>query len=196
MKVLPESFYLRNSVTTIAKQLVGKLLYTHSKGHITSGLIVETEAYSFREHGCHAYQSRMTRRNQIMFGPGGHTYVYVCYGMHHLLNVVTNQAQQAEAVLIRALQPVEGIQVMLDRVNTDTVKRITSGPGKLTKALGIDRTWNGKQLLGTEIWIEEGEKLNTRHLMATTRVGIDYAGEDANLPWRFYWKDNPWVSKV
>lgn len=195
MPQLRPEFYLRNSVTLIAKQLLGKLLVTNSNGQITSGIIVETEAYSYTEKGCHAYESKKTARNAIMFDAGGNAYVYLCYGMYNLFNVVTNRENKAEAVLVRALQPYQGGEIMKERMNADILKRITSGPGKLTKALGIDRSLNAASLSGKEIWIEEGIKIQPKSIVTTTRIGIDYAGSDALLPWRFYLKDNEWVSK-
>lgn len=196
MKVLPWSFYLHKNVALTAKALLGKVLVTNIQGKKTSGIIVETEAYSYKERGSHAYGSKMTERTRIMFEKGGFAYVYLCYGMHHLFNVVTNKPGKAEAVLVRALQPLEGFEWMTQRMGTDSIKRITSGPGKLTKALGIDRTFNGKDLITSEVCIEEGIKVNNKQIVTATRIGIDYAGADAKLPWRFYLKDNEWISKV
>jgi DNA-3-methyladenine glycosylase len=195
MNVLPESFYVRSDVTRIAKDLVGKVLVSTINGQTTSGLIVETEAYSYQERGCHAFNSRMTNRNQVMFSAGGHAYVYLCYGVHHLFNVVTNVPGKAEAVLIRALQPLKGEPMMMTRMKALNQSRITSGPGKLTKALGIDRTLNGANLRSSELWIEMGEKVPLKSIVATTRIGIDYAGKDVRLPWRFYWRGNKWISR-
>jgi DNA-3-methyladenine glycosylase len=195
MKALAESFYQRNEVTTIARQLLGKRLVTNILGRKTSGLIVETEAYSYRERGCHAFDNRMTGRNKVMFESGGVAYVYLCYGIHHLFNVVTNKSGVADAVLIRALEPEEGKDWMMDRMRVKSLSRITSGPGKLTKALGIDRTFDGKYLNSAEVWIEEGERVSARLIVASRRIGIDYAGKDALLPWRFSIRDNLWVSK-
>ncbi|MBL7861754.1 MAG: DNA-3-methyladenine glycosylase [Cyclobacteriaceae bacterium] len=195
MNALPDSFYVRSDVTRIAKDLVGKVLVSTINGQTTSGLIVETEAYSYQERGCHAFNSRMTERNQVMFGAGGHAYVYLCYGVHHLFNVVTNVPGKAEAVLIRALQPLTGEPVMMTRMNAVNQSRITSGPGKLTKALGIDRTLNGATLRSSELWIEMGEQVPLKSIVVTTRIGIDYAGKDARLPWRFYWRGNEWISR-
>jgi len=146
MNRLPVSFYTGSDVTKIAKQLIGKKLVTNVLGKKSSGIIVETEAYSFCERGCHAYDSRMTNRNKVMFETGGVAYVYLCYGIHHLFNVVTNKKGSADAVLIRALEPIEGIEWMMERMKVKSIKRITSGPGKLTKALGIDRTYDGRNL--------------------------------------------------
>ncbi|MCW5910932.1 MAG: DNA-3-methyladenine glycosylase [Cyclobacteriaceae bacterium] len=195
MNLLPYSFYQRGTVTSIARELLGKRLTTVINGQATSGLIVETEAYSFKERGCHAYNNKQTDRNRVMFNAGGVAYVYLCYGIHNLFNVVTNKAGRAEAVLIRALEPVSGQAVMLNRMKADKIDRITSGPGKLTKALGISRLLNGASLLDSELMIEAGEHIPSKKIIATTRIGIDYAGTDAWLPWRFYVKDNEWVSK-
>lgn len=193
---LPESFYQRTNVTKIARELLGKGLFTKINGVITGGMIVETEAYSWKERGCHAFGARKTKRNEIMFGMGGHSYVYLCYGMHHLFNVVTNVENSADAILIRAIEPVKGMDEMMTRrgVLANTF-HLTSGPGKLTRALGIDRNWNGKFLLDNEIWIEDlGQKIMPSRIQTSPRIGIDYAGDDALLPWRFTIKGNPWVS--
>lgn len=193
---LGEEFYQRNNVVQIAKDLLGKVLYTRIDGCVTGGMIVETEAYSWKERGCHAYNNKKTSRNEIMFGVGGFSYVYLCYGIHHLFNIVTNVDTVADAVLIRSLEPVAGEKHMLERTHGKSLAKITSGPGKLTKALGIDRKMNAKYLLENEIWVDDtGIKIARNKIIASPRIGIDYAGEDANLPWRFLIKDNPWVSK-
>ncbi len=191
---LPQSFYERSNVVQVAKDLIGKRLITNVNDMLTSGIIVETEAYSYKERGCHAYKGQ-TERNKVMFEKGGISYVYLCYGMHHLFNVVTNQSGKADAVLIRALEPELGMDLMMERMKVNSIKRITSGPGKLTKALGITKSWNGVDLLGHQVWIEEGDKVSSSKIKADARIGIDYAGEDALLPWRFSIKDNKWVSK-
>lgn len=195
--ILPEDFYQRTDVIKIARELLGKVLVTKVAGVVTSGMIVETEAYSWKERGCHAYDARKTQRNAIMFEKGGYAYVYLCYGMHNLFNVVTNKNDVAEAVLVRALEPVHGVKEMEMRRGTLANKfHLTSGPGKLTKALGIDRKLNGKFLLDNEVWIEDtGEKISAGNIEASTRIGIDYAGEDAKLPWRFTIKGSKWISK-
>ena len=195
--ILPESFYKRADVVKIARELLGKVLVTKIAGVVTSGMIVETEAYSWKERGCHAYEARKTQRNAIMFEKGGYAYVYLCYGMHNLFNVVTNKTGIAEAVLIRALEPVHGVKEMEMRRGTlANPFHLTSGPGKLTKALGIDRKLNGKFLLDNEVWIEDtGKKISAGNIEASARIGIDYAGEDARLPWRFTIRGSKWVSK-
>lgn len=193
--VLPPEFYQQNNVVTIARKLLGKVLVTCKQGEVTAGRIIETEAYSYKERGCHAYNNKQTQRNEVMFAGGGVAYVYLCYGIHNLFNVVTNKSGRAEAVLIRALEPVDGVEIMMHRMNTSKAVRITSGPGKLTRALGIDRSLNGASLTHSEITILHENAINSKNIEATTRIGIDYAGTDALLPWRFYLKDNEWVSK-
>jgi DNA-3-methyladenine glycosylase len=194
---LNAEFYERKNVTKIARELLGKGLFTNIDGVITGGKIVETEAYSWKEKGCHAYNNRKTPRTQVMFRSGGVAYVYLCYGMHYLFNVVTNIEGTADAVLIRALEPLTGIPEMtLRRGSLISSRHLTSGPGKLSKAMGIERSMNGKSLLDNEVWIEElGHKITSRNIDVSTRIGIDYAGDDAALPWRFSIKDNPWVSR-
>jgi len=194
---LAESFYRRANVVKIARELIGKGLFTKIDEVITGGIIVETEAYSWKERGCHAYGARKTQRNAVMFEKGGLSYVYLCYGVHHLFNIVTNELDVADAVLVRAIEPLRGVDYMKERRGDPRNKfHLTSGPGKLTKALGIDRKWNGKFLAGNEIWLEDfGAKIPTRKIDASPRIGIDYAGEDALLPWRFTLKGSPWLSK-
>jgi DNA-3-methyladenine glycosylase len=184
-------------VVKVARELLGKALFTNINGVVTGGMIVETEAYSWRERGCHAYNARKTSRNAVMFEEGGRTYVYMCYGIHFLFNVVTNVEGIADAVLIRALHPLRGQeQMQLRRGFMANNIHLTSGPGKLSKAMGIDRTMNGKSLLADEVWIEDiGHKVAPKDIEVSKRIGIDYAGEDADLPWRFSIKNNPWVSR-
>lgn len=194
---LSESFYERKDVVKIARELLGKGLFTKVDGVLTGGVIVETEAYSWKEKGCHAFGGRRTGRNETMFGKGAHAYVYLCYGLHNLFNVVTNVEGTADAVLVRALEPTVGVEEMkLRRGALKNPFHLTSGPGKLTKALGINRTFNGKYLLNTDVWIEDlGVIVKNKDIIASKRIGIDYAGEDAALPWRFTIKDNKWISK-
>jgi DNA-3-methyladenine glycosylase len=192
--ILTQDFYRQANVVAIARKLLGKVLITRINGEFTAGRIVETEAYSYKERGCHAYENKKTFRNEIMFADGGVAYVYLCYGIHNLFNVVTHKAGKAEAVLIRALEPVAGHELMLIRMKAKKLDRITAGPGKLTRALGIDRSFNGSSLIHSEITIEH-EPISPKKIITTTRIGIDYAGADAALPWRFYLKDNEWVSK-
>jgi DNA-3-methyladenine glycosylase len=195
---LTEDFYQRKNVVKIARDLLGKGLFTSINGIITGGLIVETEAYSWKERGCHAFGAKKTPRNAIMFEKGGYSYVYLCYGMHYLFNIVTNIEGVAEAVLIRAIEPLSGVEEMhLRRGSLKQNLHLTSGPGKLTRALGIDRSFNGKFLLNNDVWVEDvGVKISRSQIQSSERIGIDYAGDDARLPWRFTIKGNQWTSKT
>lgn len=194
---LPESFYERKNVVKIARELLGKSLFTNVGNIVTGGIIVETEAYSWKEKGCHAFGGKMTERNKIMFGKGGYAYVYLCYGMHHLFNVVTNIEGTADAILIRAIQPTVGIEKMKHRRGeAKNPHHLTSGPGKLTQALQINRTFNGKYLLNNDVWIEDlGVIVKNKDIIASKRIGIEYAGEDASLLWRFTINNNKWISR-
>lgn len=192
---LATAFFIRSDVTRIARQLLGKVLVTRLGGQRVSGTIVETEAYSYREKGSHAFKG-MTKRNEVMFERGGRAYVYLCYGVHEMFNVVTNKKGKADAILIRALEPLLGMDIMLNRMNADAIARITSGPGKLTRAMGIDRKLNGESLEMNKIWIEDhGVKIKPKDIISSPRIGIDYAGDDALLPWRFTLRGNKWVSR-
>ncbi|MCI0752099.1 MAG: DNA-3-methyladenine glycosylase [Flammeovirgaceae bacterium] len=194
---LSEDFYQRPDVAKIARELLGKILTTKVNGFITGGMIVETEAYSWKERGCHAFGDKKTNRNAVMFEKGGLSYVYLCYGIHNLFNVVTNKAGIADAVLIRAIEPVKGHDIMLQRRNIKTMSyQLSSGPGKLTKALGIDRSFNGKDLGKSEIWIEDdGIRISNKQIEISSRIGIAYAKEDAELPWRFCIAGNKYISQ-
>jgi len=194
---LDMEFYRRRDVVKISRELLGKVLVTRLEGTTTSGIIVETEAYSWQEKGSHAFGSKLTPRTSVMFREGGHTYVYLCYGMHHLFNIVTNREGVAEAVLVRALEPLGGIPEMMRRRGEKVkLNHLTSGPGKLTKSMGIDRSFNGKLLSDGEIWIEDRKNVPASQVEAGRRIGIDYAGEDALLPWRFIIRGNQWVSRA
>ena len=193
---LKREFYCGEDVVRIARDLLGKFLVTDLKQGISSGMIVETEAYSWRERGCHAFNHKKTNRNAPMFENGGLSYVYLCYGVHELFNVVTNRQGIPEAVLIRALEPADGVDLMMKRYKTRSPLRITSGPGKLTKALGITRKHNLLDLNSDSVWIEDRKiKVNPLNIETSPRIGMNFPGEDAFLPWRFTIKDNRWVSK-
>jgi len=194
---LSKEFYQRDDVISIAKDLLGKLLIRNLNGVLTSGIIVETEAYHPEEMASHAFQRRRTKRNSIMFEEGGVAYVFMNYGIHYLFNVVTNIKEEPDAILIRALQPVSGLETMMVRRNKTADSRITSGPGALSKAMAIDLNLNGESLLGEKIWIENDNSLDLSNynMVSSKRVGVEYAGEHASLPWRFYFKNNPWISK-
>jgi DNA-3-methyladenine glycosylase len=194
---LPREFYARQNVLTVARELLGKLLVVRANdGSRVSGMIVETEAYRGPEdRASHAYGGRRTKRTETMYQLGGTVYVYFVYGMYYQFNVVTNIRDTPHAVLVRALQPVEGIENMRDRRQTHSDRNLTSGPGKLCIAMGIDRKMDREDLLGERVWIEEGEKIPGTRIATGPRVGIDYAEEWTEKPWRFWLKDNPFVSK-
>ncbi|MGZ3763949.1 MAG: DNA-3-methyladenine glycosylase [Mucilaginibacter sp.] len=197
MKLSPE-FYLSNDVASLSKNLLGKYLFTCIDGLITGGYIVETEAYNgIIDRASHAFGNRMTPRTQTMFLEGGIAYVYLCYGIHEMFNVVTSVEGQPHAILIRAIEPTTGIDIMQVRRNMGKVKpNITAGPGSVAKALGISRKMNGNSLQSDELWIEDRDLTFTNEqIAAVPRIGVAYAGQDALLPYRFYVKGNKYVSK-
>lgn len=185
---LQKDFYLRNNVVEISKELLGKYLFTKIDGKITSGIITETEAYAGAiDKASHAYNNRRTPRTEIMFAEGGTSYVYLCYGIHHLFNVVTNQKDIPHAILIRAIKPVDGIKTILERRNSEKLhSKISAGPGTVSQALGIKTLHTGLNLMESKIWIEDkGITINKKDITAGPRIGVDYAEEDAKLPYRF-----------
>lgn len=195
---LPLSYYLHQDVLFLAKDLLGKVLFTQIEGQITAAIIVETEAYFGEiDKASHAYGGRRTNRTEIMYSEGGVSYVYLCYGIHHLFNIVTSVKNEPHAVLIRAIEPLIGTETMELRRNMPITKSaISSGPGSAAKALGIDNTFNQKDLGGEEIWIEDqGIRYSENDIVTTPRVGVAYAQEDAFLLWRFFIKGNKYVSK-
>ena len=194
---LPLQFYERSDVALVARELLGKVLVTNFDNMLSAGRIVETEAYNgIIDKASHAYNNRRTNRTEIMFGHGGVAYVYLCYGIHHLFNVVTNLQHVPHAVLIRAVEPVAGIQFMLER--TGKIKAgfdLTRGPGNVSKALGISVKNIGSSLLGDDIFIaDDGLKITTIDIQVSARIGVDYAAEDALLPYRFSVRNNKYVS--
>ncbi len=195
---LPREFYTRHDILVIARELLGKLLVVPAAdGSRVSGFIVETEAYIAPEDkASHAYNFRRTQRNESSYSIGGAVYVFFIYGMYFQFNVVTNVIDVPHVVLIRALEPFEGVEIMRERRKTANDKNLTSGPGKLCIALGIDRNLNNEDLLGEKIWIEESDfKVSGKNVMSGKRIGIDYAEEFAEKPWRFWVKDNLFVSR-
>jgi len=195
---LPRSYYLNENVVDISRELLGKYLFTCIDGLTTGGYIVETEAYNgVNDKASHAYGNRQTPRTKTMFMEGGIAYVYLCYGIHEMFNIVTAVEGRPQAILIRAINPTDGIDVMLARRNMPLVKpNITSGPGSVAKALGISRNINAISLQSEIIWIEDrGLCFKDEEIAAVPRIGVAYAGEDALLPYRFYVKGNPYVSK-
>ncbi len=195
--ILPLSYYQSSDVVTLAQDLIGKVLTTNFNNQRTAGIIVETEAYKGPDDkACHAYNNKRTPRTEVMFHKGGISYVYLIYGIHHLFNVVTGKQDEPHAVLIRAIQPLQGLEIMLHRRNmTKPIRRLTGGPGVLSKALGIDKQANQLDLTQSLLCIEDqGALLQHSEIIASPRVGVDYAGEDAKFPWRFRVKDSPWTS--
>ncbi len=185
---LSREFYLQHDVVALARQLIGKALVTNFNGEYTSGIITETEAYAGAvDKASHAYGERRTSRTETMYAQGGTGYVYLCYGIHHLFNVVTNVEGIPHAVLIRGVKPLEGIDIMRARRNfPKTDKILSAGPGTVSQALGIKTTNDKADLLGDNIWIEDrGIIVPDDKVKITPRIGVDYAGEDAKLPYRF-----------
>ncbi|MBN8675509.1 MAG: DNA-3-methyladenine glycosylase [Chitinophagales bacterium] len=197
MKRLPLSFYRRDNVLQIAAGLMGKILVTNWEGIITSGRIVECEAYNgIIDKASHAAGGRRTARNEVMYAEGGIAYVYLCYGIHHLFNVVTNEKDIPHAILIRAVEPITGIEEMLKRTGKPKADHtLTRGPGNVSKALGIRTTHSRYPLLSKELYIaDDGFRFGKNQIATSARIGVDYAGTDALLPYRFYIKGNPFVS--
>jgi DNA-3-methyladenine glycosylase len=197
MKKLPGSFYQRDNVLIVAKELLGKILVTKFDGVETSGRIVEVEAYKGEiDKASHAYGGRRTNRTEVMYAHGGIAYVYLCYGIHHLFNVVTNTKDIPHAILVRALEPLKGIADMLLRTNKEKLDfSLTKGPGNVSKSLGIQTKHTGISLLSKELFIaDDGMSYAKKEIMASPRIGVDYAGKDAELQYRFYVKGNPYVS--
>ncbi|HWW75694.1 MAG TPA: DNA-3-methyladenine glycosylase [Pyrinomonadaceae bacterium] len=196
---LKRDFYTRADTLVVARDLLGKRLVVPAPdGARVSARIIEVEAYlGVEDRAAHSYGGRRTARTETMFGVGGLVYVFFVYGMHHQLNVVTGLAGQPHAVLLRAVEPEEGIELMRERRPVSKERELTSGPGKLCRALGIDGGYNGEDLTrGRRIWIEEtGASFADEEIAAGPRVGIDYAGEDALKPWRFWVGGSEFVSR-
>ena len=186
---LPREFYLRDGLT-VARELIGKKLVTHLPEGVTSGIIVETEAYmGTLDAAAHSYRGK-TDRTKIFYGAGGFVYVYLIYGMYICTNVVANVENVPEAVLIRALQPADGVELMKRRRGKNNLRELCSGPGTLSQALGITKNFYGADLCGEEIFIEPAENFK---VTATKRINVDYAGEAADYPWRFVAEENKFI---
>lgn len=194
---LPRKFYLRDDTIAVARDLLGKLIVVPDEiGRRVSGMIVETEAYLGEiDRAAHSFGGRRTARNEVTYGSGGHAYVFFIYGMYYQLNVVCGRVGSPHVVLIRAVEPVDGIEIMRERRGDMKDRNLTSGPGKLCIAMAIDRSLNGKDLLGEKIWLEEYLSFAAEEIAVGKRIGIDYAGDDAHRPWRFWVKGNEFVSK-
>lgn len=206
MTILQKDYFMQEDVVAISQDLIGKSLMTHIDGHLTGGVIVETEAYRApNDKASHAYNFRRTPKNEAMYHQGGTCYVYICYGIHHLFNIVTNQADVPHAILIRAIQPTTGIETMLQRRKKTKLDRsIAGGPGAMSQALGISIAHNKVSLSEDhensghdKIWIEQEKSIvSPKDILASPRVGVAYAEEDASLPWRFRLNNSPWTSNA
>ena len=189
----PDFFAGERDTRDLAKALLGKIL-VHGE---TAGRIVETEAYlGFSDRACHAWGGKRSPRLEPLYGPPGHAYIYLIYGMYHCLNVVTKPAGQPECVLIRALEPLTGLVLMASRGGRLKPEQLCAGPGRLCRALGLDRSLSGVNLLAGDFFLAEGEDIPESRIAVTPRIGVDYAGEDKDRPWRFCVKDSPFVSKA
>ena len=194
---LDRTFFLCDAVT-LAKKLIGRELIHNSVDGLTSGIIVETEAYAGRsDTACHSHKKKgpsKGARTNVMFGPGGHAYIYLIYGMYHCFNVIANLEDEPEGVLIRALKPQGGVELMRRRRGCADVKNLCSGPGKLCIAMGITKKHYGQDLCEGELHIENGQPIDDTRILATPRINVDYAGDDALLPYRFVIADSPFLS--
>jgi DNA-3-methyladenine glycosylase len=197
LQKLTIEFYKRKNVVLIARDLLGKIITTNIDGVLTSGRIVETEAYAgIADKASHAYEGKRTERNKPMYAYAATAYVYICYGIHQMFNIVTNDKEIPDAVLVRAVEPIEGIDTMLARTGKKNLdSTLTKGPGNVGKALGIYKIHSGTNLLGDTIYLaSDGYKINEKQIGSSKRIGVDYAGDDALLPYRFYVKGNKYVS--
>jgi len=196
-KVLPPSFYERDDVVTITKELLGKIVFTNFDNVITAGKIVEAEAYNGPfDKAAHSYNNRRTKRTEVMYDHGGVAYVYLCYGIHQMFNVVTNKPGIPNAILIRAIEPIAGIETMLKRSNKNVHGfDLTRGPGNVAKALGLHTRHSGMSLQSDQLYIvSDGCSYKENEIAVTARIGVDYAAEDVLLPYRFIVKGNKYVS--
>ncbi|GAC1382631.1 MAG: DNA-3-methyladenine glycosylase [Ginsengibacter sp.] len=198
MRKLSKKFYERDDVVLIAKELIGKILVSNIGGETTSGRIVETEAYvAHIDKASHAYSGKRTLRNEHMYSDAGTSYVYICYGTHQMFNVVTNKKEVPDAVLVRAVEPLSGLDLMLKRCGKkDADFTITKGPGNVGKALGIKKIHSGLDLLSDNIFIaDDGFKIEDHEIASGPRIGVESAGKDALLAYRFYIRGNKYVSR-
>lgn len=187
-------YFLNGDVVFLAKDLLGKYVFTEIDGQIAGGIITETEAYrGTTDRASHAFGGRRTQRNEMMYARGGVAYVYLCYGMHHMLNFVSNEEEVPDAVLIRGILPTHGEELMLKRTGKPKcTPSISDGPGKVCKALGISLLQNGCPLNSDTLWVEDrGVVVPEGAIQCGPRIGVDYAGEDALLPYRFVWTPRP-----
>ena len=198
MPVLPLAFFQRPDVLAIARELLGKHVYTRIDGELTGGRIVETEAYRHEgDPSITLHLQRKARQAQALYQPGGHAYLYTVYRVHTLFNITAHDAEHPDTVLIRAIEPLEGVDIMLRRRGLAKLARnLTAGPGVLSQALGLTPALNGELVAGPTIWLEDaGEVVADENVIASSRVGLEYAGAEAvALPWRFRLRDSKWTS--
>jgi len=195
---LPPEYYQSSDVVGISRHLLGKYLFTQIEGVLTGGIIVEAEAYNGAiDRASHAYGNRLTARTAPIFRQGGIAYVYLCYGIHEMFNIVTSVEGEPHAILVRAIEPSVGIgEMAMRRGVPESSATLTSGPGSVAKALGITRALNGVSLQGESLWLEDrGLVFPDSAIAVVPRVGVAYAGDDAHLPYRFYVRGNRFVSK-
>lgn len=201
MKTLDREFYNRDSLI-VARELLGKVLVHEIDGQKISAKIVEAEAYmGIEDQAAHSYGGKRTPRVEVMYGGPGYSYVFIVYGMYHCFNIITREAGIPQAVLIRAVEPVGGLDLMAQnrfkktysQLNKSQIKGLTNGPGKLCRAFLIDKSLNGEDVCGCKLYVEEGEN-EKLSIVSAKRVGVDYAGEAKDYPWRFYIEDNKYVS--
>jgi DNA-3-methyladenine glycosylase len=197
--ILERAFYKRNTFT-VARELLGKILVHETENGRTSGRIVETEAYIGPEDmASHAYKNLRTRRTEVQYGPKGHAYIYFIYGMYYCLNVTSGEiSEKPEAILIRAVEPIEGIEIMLNNreLTEDKVKKLANGPGKLCDAMEITAKLNGHDLVKPPLCIKDGDKISQDRIEEAKRIGVDYAGRWKNMRWRYFIEDNDYVSRA
>ncbi|MGB7069713.1 MAG: DNA-3-methyladenine glycosylase [Pyrinomonadaceae bacterium] len=196
MKVTRE-FFTRKETLQIAREMLGTILVaTNGRGERVAGVIVETEAYlGAIDKASHCYGGRRTPRTEIAYAEGGRVYVYFVYGMYHQFNIVTGPSEHPHAVLIRAVEPLEGIEMIRERRGFMKDENLTSGPGKLCIAFDIDRSWNGEDLIGDRVWLEDHRHFDDAAIESGCRIGVDYAEEFSRKPWRFWVRGNKFVSK-
>lgn len=197
MKKLTREFFTRADTVQIARDLLGATLVVPDENGVrVSGIIVETEAYcGIEDKAAHSYNNRRTKRTETMFAVGGTVYIFFIYGMYYQFNIVAGETESPHAILIRAVEPLENIELMRERRGQMKDANLTSGPGKLCIAFGIDKTFNNADLLGDQVWLEKGAKVSDAEIVAGKRIGIDYAEEYAEKPWRFWLKENKFVSR-
>ncbi len=196
---LPKEFYTRSDTVEIARELLGKQLFSKFNNTITSGIIVETEAYCGpADRGCHAFNGRYTNRTKVMYEQGGVTYVYLCYGIHYLFNIITNIQNEPHAILIRAIEPKQGIDMMLQRTGRKKFDHsLGAGPGLVSQCFGFNTQHTGLSLISDEIWLEDAvEKIAKQSIIASARVGMNFEGHYKTVRWRFRIKNSAFTSKA